>query len=78
MRLEEFKAALESDASKRCEEQELTIKALHARINDLNQSIHRLTKDKRQLMNRCKVSSRGLLCLFCGFKNECDKEDSHG
>ena len=41
-------------------------------IEKLQERIEQLEKDKRSLMNRCFVQSRGLLCTFCEFEEECD------
>ena len=38
----------------------------------LQEKIEQLEKDKRNLMNRCFVLSKGLLCTFCEFEGECD------
>ena len=38
----------------------------------------KLQTEKKQLRNRCKVlsmNSGGALCIFCGFKGECLKEE---
>ena len=43
-------------------------------INSLQKRIEQLEKDKKSLMNRCFVQSKGLLCIFCGFKEECEHE----
>ena len=43
-------------------------------IYDLQKRIEQLEKDKKSLMNRCFVQSRGLLCTFCEFEKECDYE----
>ena len=37
-----------------------------------DEQIEKLEKDKRNLMNRCFVQSKGLLCIFCEFEKECD------
>ena len=41
-------------------------------IEKLQKRIEQLEKDKKNLMNRCFVQSKGLLCTFCGFEEECD------
>ena len=43
-------------------------------IYGLQKRIEQLEKDKKSLMNRCFVQSRGLLCTFCEFEKECDYE----
>lgn len=42
-------------------------------IEKLQERIEQLEKDKRSLMNRCFVQSRGILCIFCEFKEECEQ-----
>ena len=71
MKLHEFKAALESDATIKAAEQEKTIKKLHNRINDLEKSLAEKEKSKQQLMSRCFAQTRGAICMSCGFKEEC-------
>ena len=34
--------------------------------------IEQLEKDKKRLMSRCYVQTHGLICAFCGFKEECE------
>ena len=41
-------------------------------IKKLQEKIEQLERDKRNLMNRCFVLSKGLLCTFCEFEGECD------
>ena len=41
-------------------------------IEKLQKKIEQLEKDKRSLLNRCFVQSRGLLCTFCEFEEECE------
>lgn len=41
-------------------------------IEELQERVEQLEKDKRNLMNRCWVHTRGLLCIFCGFREECE------
>ena len=40
-------------------------------IKKLQEKIEQLERDKRNLMNRCFVLSKGLLCTFCEFEGEC-------
>lgn len=68
MNLHELKKELESDASKRCAEQEKTIKNLHEQIKERDKLVG-------QLMNRCRVNSSilgGALCFWCGCREECE------
>ena len=41
-------------------------------IEKLHKRIEQLEKDKRNLMNRCFVQSKGLLCIFCELEEDCD------
>lgn len=68
MNLNEFREALKSDATERCEEQEKTIKELHRQLKEKDEEIAKQKDDKRALMNRCKALTRGALCLFCTFQ----------
>lgn len=34
--------------------------------------IEQLEKDKKSLMNRCYVHTAGIMCIYCGFKEECE------
>lgn len=43
-------------------------------IEKLQERIEQLEKDKKSLMNRCFVQSKGLLCIFCEFEEECEHE----
>lgn len=71
MNLQELKKALECDATKRNEEQAKTIKELHNKIKKLEDEANKREKLIGQLFNRCKVLSRGVLCMFCGCKDDC-------
>lgn len=42
-----------------------------AEVKALREEVERLKKLNRQLMNRCRVYSGGVLCYFCGCKAEC-------
>ena len=41
-------------------------------IKKLQEPKEQVERDKRNLMNRCFVLSKGLLCTFCEFEGECD------
>jgi len=71
MKLEEFRAALESDAMKRAETQEETIRQQNALIQELKAALDEKETRCQQLMNRCHAQTRGLLCFFCGMKGVC-------
>lgn len=38
---------------------------------ELKTRIEQLENDKKSLMNRCWVHTGGLMCQFCGFKEDC-------
>ena len=71
MSLDQFKAAIETDASKRVDAQAATIKALQAKIAALTSEIEEKNTWIHQLENRCKVQSQGMLCWFCGMRRKC-------
>lgn len=71
MKLEEFKKAFENDAQKRSEQQEATIKSLHAQIRRMEITIH-------QLQNRCFVFTGGTLCSMCGLEKTCLSKTPEG
>lgn len=41
-------------------------------IEELQERIEQLEKDKRNLMNRCWVNTGGFMCSFCGFEEDCE------
>lgn len=40
-------------------------------VKELREEVQRLKKLNRQLMNRCRIYSKGMVCIFCGCKAEC-------
>lgn len=40
-------------------------------IEELQERVEQLEKDKKSLMNRCWVHTWGAMCSFCGFKEDC-------
>lgn len=77
MNLEQFKKHFESDAQRRSEQQEKTIKELHARIASLNEAIEERDKHIQIMENRCYATGHGVLCLFCGYKKTCKARSRH-
>lgn len=71
MNLQEFRDAIASDATKRADVQESTIKDLHSQVRKLKAEI--VTRDQwiAQLERRCMVTGHGILCLFCGHRDTC-------
>ena len=41
-------------------------------IEELQERVEQLEKDKKSLMNRCWVYTGGFMCPFCGFKEDCE------
>lgn len=76
--LEEFKEALSSDATKRAEAQETTIKELHAELGMKSKEIAERKEMCRVLFNRCFATCKGMMCVFCGIKDACKKERTVG
>lgn len=70
--LVELRKELESDATKRCEQQERTIKDLIAQLKQAEKNNDALVLMCGQLFNRCHVlNPMGAMCVFCGFRAEC-------
>lgn len=64
LKLAEFRQQLETDASRRADNQAKTIRELHEKLAEKDRAI-------RHLENRCYVLTRGTICLFCGYKDRC-------
>lgn len=73
MTLEQFRAELSTDATKRNAAQEETIKRLIAENKQKDGELKVALKALQQMFARCKAAHcmGGALCLFCGFKNDC-------
>jgi uncharacterized Fe-S cluster-containing MiaB family protein len=73
MTLEQFKAELETDATKRNSAQEETIKRLIAENKKKDEELKITLTALKQMFAMCKTvhCGGGVLCVFCGFKNEC-------
>lgn len=71
MNLEQFKKTFESDAYKRSEQQEKTIKELHARIKQLTEDLEFRKHQAQQMENRCYRLTLGIICRHCEFKGIC-------
>ena len=76
MNLEQFKRALSSDATKRAETMEKTIKDLHTKIREKDAQLTQRKEMCRVLFNRCFATSHGMMCLFCDqeLKKTCKAE----
>jgi len=66
MKLQELKVQLDTDAQQRCAAQEKTIKELHEQLVAKDNAI-------KALQNRCWALNGGVLCLWCGFKDDCKR-----
>ena len=73
MKLHELRQELDTDARKRCEAQEETIKNLIGQ----NKQLAALLKDRDDsisgLQNRCFIFTRGILCGRCTMQYTCRK-----
>ena len=78
MNLEEMKAALASEATKKAERYEKEIKRLNKEIREKDEQIKQQGDVLRTMFNRCIVFSKGLMCLFCGERKRCDEMRSVG
>ena len=41
-------------------------------VEEAVERIEQLEKDKKSLMNRCYVHTAGIMCIYCGFKEDCE------
>ena len=41
-------------------------------IKELELKVKQLEHEKQQLMNRCMAMTQGTMCIFCGFKENCE------
>ena len=73
MTLEQFRAELETDATKRNETQEVTIKELIAENHKKDEELKMTLQALKQMFDRCYSvhCNGGALCIFCGFKADC-------
>jgi DNA-binding transcriptional MerR regulator len=71
MNLEQLRESLDTDAQKRCAEQEKTIKSLIEQNKRFAETIQDQQNTVRAIQNRCKALTGGIMCLFCDFKQDC-------
>lgn len=64
MNLQEFKAAIESDASKRADTQEVTIREMRKTIKEQEELIEMLREQNRNLQEKQTAMSRGALLMM--------------
>ena len=72
MNLDEMKAALASEATKKAEEQEREIKLLQLDLKRANEQIKEYQDMLRIMFNRCIALTKGAMCFFCGHRDSCD------
>ena len=72
MNLEEMKAALASEATKKAEKQELEIKYLRNELKRADGQIREYQEILRVMFNRCFAWTRGAMCMFCRHRDSCD------
>lgn len=63
MNLEQFKQQMNSEAQERCNQQEVTIRELHQKIKEQQNTIW-------VMQNRCFAQTEGLLCGFCLYQKD--------
>lgn len=73
MNLEELKNSLNTEAYTKSIEQEKLIIGLNKIISEYLKTIEKQKTCIKQLQGRCFVHHNGILCPFCGFKNDCVK-----
>lgn len=78
MNLEQFKNEMDTDARKRCEQQEATIKKLHEENRKLSEDVIAMKKTVHQIQNRCHALTLGAMCRFCGFFETCNSRTKSG
>ena len=71
LNLEQFRYQLDSDAQKRCDAQEKTIKELHETLKQRDEYIAKMDHRISTMENKCYVGHHGILCLFCMDKGIC-------
>ena len=72
MNLEEMKAALASDATKKVKEQEVEIKRLKKELAKNDGYLKEKEEMLRYMFNRCIALTRGAMCILCDCQGACD------
>ena len=72
MNLEEMKAALASDATEKVKELEAEIKRLKKELTKTDSRMKEQDEMLRHMFNRCMTLTRGAMCIFCGYREDCD------
>lgn len=72
MSLQQFKKALESDATIQVETQKKIINGLNKQIKEKEEKIKELENRFQIMCNRCMAHTQGLICLYCGYKEDCN------
>lgn len=77
MNLDEFRKAMESDATVENERLKRDLADVEKRYRELSEKytdkIQRLNSDCRALANRCFALTHGAMCVFCELSNYCCK-----
>lgn len=71
MNLEELRASLESDASKRADVQKQMINELQRELDESREHIEYLEEKTKHLEKRCFVHSDRFICAFCRYRGDC-------
>lgn len=77
MNLDEFRKAMESDATVENERLKRDLADVEKRYREMSKEytdrIQRLNSDCRALANRCFALTHGAMCVFCELSNYCCK-----
>ena len=77
MNLDEFRKAMESDATVENERLKRDLADVEKRYREMSEEytdrIQRLNSDCRALSNRCFALTQGAMCVFCELSNYCCK-----
>lgn len=77
MNLDEFRKAMESDATVENERLKRDLDEAEKRYREMSEEytdrIQRLNSDCRALANRCFALTHGAMCVFCELSNYCCK-----
>lgn len=72
--LEQFKAALSTEATEKVKKLEADIERLKAELGKKETVIAERKRICRVLFNRCFTMHGGQMCVFCAHREICDKE----
>lgn len=81
MNLDDFRKAMESDATVENERLKRDLADVEKRYREMSEEytdrIQRLNSDCRALANRCFVLTQGTMCVFCDLSDYCCEHAMH-